>query len=129
MSRISIRSMMLLIVLCALLLWLFAWLHAEAFFFVTGPLLGATLAAFSYRRDPSALITGGAVGGICQGFFAVLVLKRGYIFPDIAMMTGDRFLATLAVHLLAGLAFGMLLHLAFRWARPQPVRDMPEPKS
>jgi hypothetical protein len=54
-----------------------------------------------------------------------MVLRRGYIFPDRAMITGPLFLATLAVHLMAGLAFGTLLHLAFRWARPQSTLRSP----
>ena len=129
MSRISILGMMMLVVLFALVLALFARLREEAFFFVTGPLLGSMLAATVYRRDRSALITGGAVGGICQGIFCVIVLKRGYIFPDIAMVTGAHFLATLAVHLLTGLTFGALLYLAFRWARPRRVTSLTESRA
>ncbi|AGA26238.1 hypothetical protein [Singulisphaera acidiphila] len=122
MIRISILGLMILVVLCALILGLFVRLHEEAFFYITGPLLGAMLAALTCRRDRSALITGGGVGGICQGILAVLVLKRGYIFPDVAMVTGFLFLATLAVHLLLGLAFGTFLYLSLRWARPGVVR-------
>lgn len=118
MIRISILGLMILVVLSALILGLFVRLHEEAFFYITGPLLGAMLAALICRRDRSALITGGGVGGICQGILAVLVLKRGYIFPDIAMITGSLFLVTLAVHLLLGLAFGTLLYLSLRWTRP-----------
>ena len=81
--------------------------------------MGAILAALAYRRDRSALITGGVVGGLCQGIFAVLVLKRGYIFTDVAMITAPLFLATLVVHLVAGLVFGTLLYLAFRWGCPR----------
>ena len=65
------------------------------------------------------MITGGVIGGLCQGIIAVLVLGRGYIFPDVAMITGPLFLATLAAHLMAGLALGTLLYLAFRRARPR----------
>jgi hypothetical protein len=125
MSRLSILSLLLLVVLLAVVFAIFARLHDEAFFCVTGPLLGAMLAAFAYRRDRSALITGGAVGGLCQGILAVMVFKRGYIFPDIALITGVLFLATLAVHLLAGLVFGTLLYLAFRWARPRSLTSNP----
>jgi hypothetical protein len=125
MSRLSILSLMLLVVLLAIVFALFARLHEEAFFYVTGPMLGAMLATLVYRRDRSALITGGAVGGLCQGIIAVMVLKRGYIFPDIAMITAPHFLATLAVHLMAGLVFGTLLYLAFRWARPRSVTSDP----
>jgi hypothetical protein len=121
MTRISNLGMMLLVVLSALIAGLFTRLRGESFFYVTGPLLGAILAALAYRRDRSAFITGGAAGGLCQGGFAVLVLKRGYIFPDITMITGALFLATLAVHVMAGLVFGTLLYLAFRWARPRTV--------
>jgi hypothetical protein len=125
MSRLSILSLLLLVILFAIVFALFAWLHEEAFFYVTGPMLGAILAAMAFRRDPSALISGGIVGGLCQGIFAVLVLKRGYIFPDIAMITGALFLAALAAHLMAGLVIGTLLHLAFRWARPRSVTSNP----
>jgi hypothetical protein len=118
MIRLSVLSMLVLVVLFAIVFTLFARLRVEAFFYVTGPILGATLAALAYRRDRLALITGGAVGGLCQGIFAVLVLKRGYIFADFGSITGAHFLATLAVHLTAGLVFGTLLYLAFRWARP-----------
>jgi hypothetical protein len=90
MSRLSILSLFLRVVLLAIVFALFTRLHNETFFYVAGPLLGATLAACAYRRDRSALITGGAVGGICQGMLEVLVLKRGYIFPDIAMMTATQ---------------------------------------
>ena len=111
--------MLLLVVLFAIVFALFARLHEEAIFYVTGPILGAMLAGLAYQRDRLALITGGAVGGLCQGIFAVIVLKRGFIFPDIAMITAAHFLATLAVHLTAGLGFGTLLYLTFRWARPR----------
>jgi hypothetical protein len=123
-SRISILGVMVLVVLCALTFALFTWLRERAFFFVTGPLLGAMIGALVYRRDRSALITGGAVGGLCQGIFAVIVLKRGYIFSDVAMINAPRFLANLSVHLLAGIACGMLLHLALRCARPRGVMKM-----
>ncbi len=119
MRRCSILSMLLLVVLFAIVFTLVARLHEEAFFYISGPILGAMLAALVYQRDRLALITGGAVGGLCQGIFTVMVLKRGYIFPDTAMITGSRFLATLAVHLTAGLVFGTLLYLPFRWARPR----------
>jgi hypothetical protein len=118
MSRLSILSVLLLVVLFAFVFALFSRLHNEAFFYVSGPILGALLAAFVHRRDRSALITGGAVGGLCQGVIVVLVLKRGYIFRDIAMITATHYLASLVVHLIAGLVFGTLLYLALRWARP-----------
>ena len=121
-SRISILGMMILVVLCALIIGLFARLHEEAIFYITGPLLGAMLAAWADRRDRAALIKGGVLGGFCQGIIAVMLLKRGYIFPDIAMMTGALFLETLVVHLFAGLTFGTLLYLAFRWALPTTRR-------
>jgi hypothetical protein len=124
MRRLSILSLLLLIVLFALVFALFARLHEEAFFCVTGPLLGAMLAALAYRRDPWALISGGVGGGVCQGIIAVLVLKRGYVFPEVAMITAAHFLANLAAHLTAGLVIGTLLYLAFRWARPpSPTSD------
>jgi hypothetical protein len=63
-----------------------------------------------------ALITGGAVGGLCQGIFAVLVFNRGYIFSDIAMITAPLFLATLAVHLTAGIVIGTFVA---PWAPPR----------
>ncbi|SIO67447.1 hypothetical protein SAMN05444166_8365 [Singulisphaera sp. GP187] len=126
MIRISILGVMLLVVVCALILGLFVRLQEEAFFYITGPLLGATLAALACRQDRSALITGGGVGGICQGILTVLILKRGYIFPDIAMITGTLFLANLAVHLLLGLAFGTLFYLSLRWAHPRTVTGLNE---
>jgi hypothetical protein len=119
MRRLSILSLLLLVILFAIIFALFPWLREEAFFYITGPMVGAILAAMAYRRDHLALITGGAVGGLCQGALAVLVFKHGYIFLDIAMMTGIRFLATLAAHLTAGLVIGSLLYLAFRWTRPR----------
>jgi hypothetical protein len=125
MSRLSILSLLLIVVLFAIIFALFSRLHNETFFYVTGPLLGATLAACAVRRERSALITGGAIGGLCQGVIAVLVLKRGYIFPDMAMITAGGYLATLAVHLMAGIVFGTLLYLAFRWARPRSVTSDP----
>jgi hypothetical protein len=125
MKRLSVLSMLILVVLFAIVFALFARLGEEAFFYITGPILGAMLAAFAYRRDRSALITGGIIGGLCQGIFAVMVVRRGYIFPDIAMMTGALFLATLAVHLMAGLVFGTLLYLAFRWAQPRSLASHP----
>ena len=125
MIRLSVLSLLLLVILFAIVFTLFARLHDEALFYVTGPLLGAMVAALAYRRDRSALITGGAVGGLCQGIFAVTVFKHGYIFSDVAMITGVRFLATLAVHLIAGLVFGTLLYLAFQWARPRSVTGHP----
>jgi hypothetical protein len=121
MKRISILSMLILVLLFAIDFALIVRLHEEAFFYITGPTLGAMLAALAYRRDRSALITGGAVGGMCQGIIAVLILKRGSIYPDIAMITAPLFLASLAVHLMAGLLFGTLLYLAFRWASPPNV--------
>lgn len=129
MRRVSILGMMLLVVLCALVLGLFVWLREEAFFFVPGPLLGSALAAMAYRRDRFALIKGGAIGGLCQGLISVMIFKRGYIFSDIAMMTGAYFLVTVAVHLFAGLAFGTVLDLAFCGARPRAVADMPESRA
>jgi hypothetical protein len=116
MRQLSILSVLVLVVLFAIVFALFARIHYEAIFYVTGPVLGSLLAALSYRRDRSALITGGAVGGLCQGIIAVIVLKRGYIFPDIAMITSTYFLVNLTVHLMAGLVLGTLLYLAFRWA-------------
>jgi hypothetical protein len=121
MRRLSILGMLILVVLFAVVFALFAWLREEALFYITGPILGAALAAWAYPRDRSALITGGVVGGLCQGIFAVMVFKRGYIFPDIGMITAGLFLATLAVHLAAGLVLGVLLYLAFCWARPRNV--------
>jgi hypothetical protein len=125
MKRLSVLSMLILVVLFALVFALFARLREEAFFYVTGPILGAMLAPFVDRRDASAMITGGIVGGLCQGIFAVMVLKRGYIFPDIAMITGGLFLGNLAAHLVAGLVFGTLFYLAFRWARPRSLASTP----
>jgi hypothetical protein len=119
MKRISILSMLILVVPFAIDFALIVRLHAEAFFYITGPTLGAMLAALAYQHDRSALITGGAVGGLCQGIIAVLILKRGYIFPDTALITAPLFLGTLAVHPMAGLVFGTLLYLAFRWASPR----------
>jgi hypothetical protein len=81
--------------------------------------LGAVILALSYRLDRSALITGGAIGGLCQGVVAILIFRRGYVFRDITTITGPLYLASLAVHLLSGLAVGALLFLAFRWARPR----------
>jgi hypothetical protein len=121
MRQLSILSVLVLVVLFAIVFALFARIHYEAIFYVTGPVLCSLLAALSYRRDRSALITGGAVGGLCQGVIAVLVLKRGYIFRDIAMITATNYLANLVVHLIAGLVFGTLLYLAFRWACPGSV--------
>ncbi len=125
MKRLSVLSMLILVVFFAIVFALFARLREEAFFYITGPILGAMLAAFAYRRDRSAMITGGVVGGLCQGIFAVMVLRRGYIFPDIAMITGGLFLANLAAHLMAGLVFGTLFYLAFRWARPRSLASNP----
>ena len=125
MKRLSVLSMLILVVFFAIVFALFARLREEAFFYITGPILGAMLAAFAYRRDRLAMITGGIIGGLCQGIFAVIVLRRGYIFPDIAMMTGALFLATLAAHLMAGLIFGILFYLAFRWARPRSLASNP----
>src|SRR4051794_6647954 len=119
MRRLSISGMLILVVLFAAVFALIARLRAEASFYITGPIAGAVLAAWAYRRDGLALVTGGIIGGLCQGIFVVLLLKRGYIFPDIAMITGPLFLATLAAHMIAGGVFGTLLHLAFRWTRPQ----------
>jgi hypothetical protein len=119
MRQLSIRGVLLLVILFAIVFALFSRLHEEAIFYITGPILGAILAALAYRRDWSALITGGAVGGLCQGILAVLVLKRGYAFADVAMITAPLFLANLVVHLVAGLVFGTLLHLAFRWVCPR----------
>jgi hypothetical protein len=125
MKRLSILGMLILVVLFAVVFALFARLREEAFFYITGPILGAMLAAFAYRHDRSAMITGGVIGGLCQGIFAVMVLRRGYIFPDVAMITGALFLANLAAHLMAGLVFGTLLYLAFRWARPRSLASNP----
>jgi hypothetical protein len=125
MKRLSVLSMLILVVFFAIVFTLFARLREEAFFYIIGPILGAMLAAFAYRRDRSAMITGGIIGGLCQGIFAIMVLKRGYIFPDIAMITGALFLASLAAHLMAGLVFGTLFYLAFRWARPRGLASDP----
>ncbi len=119
MRRLSILSLLILVVLFAIVFALFARLHEEALFYVSGPILGAMLAGLTYPRDRAALITGGAIGGLCQGILAVMAFKRGYIFPDFGALTGVLFLANLAVHLAAGLGFGTLLYLAFRWARPR----------
>ena len=123
MKRLSVLGMLLLIVLFAIVFALFAWLREEALFYITGPILGAMLAACAYPRDRAALVTGGAVGGLFQGIFAVMVFKRGYVFPDIGMITAPLFLAALAVHLVAGVVFGTLLYLAFRWARPRDATE------
>jgi hypothetical protein len=125
-KRLSILSTLILVVLFAIAFALLARLGDEAFFYITGPVLGALLGASAYRRDRSALITGAVAGGLCQGVIAVMVLKRGYIFPDIAMITGPLFLANLAAHLMAGLAFGTLLYLALRWARPRSALGSPD---
>jgi hypothetical protein len=45
-----------LVVLFAVAFALFARIREEAFFYITGPVLGAFLGAFAYRRDKSALI-------------------------------------------------------------------------
>ena len=118
MKQLSILGILILVVLFAGVFTLFARIRGEAFFYVTGPLFGAQLAAMGYWRDPSALIKGGAIGGLCQGVIAVLVMKRGYIFADFGKFTAGLFLVNLAVHLMAGLVFGLLLYLALRWARP-----------
>ena len=118
MRRLSILSMLIVIVVFALDFALIARLGADAFFYISGPPFGAILAALSYPHDRSALITGGAVGGLCQGILAVLVWKRGYIVSDVAMITAPLFVVNLFVHLMAGLIFGTLLYVAFRWARP-----------
>jgi hypothetical protein len=88
MRRLSILSILRSVSLCATIFALFARLHEEAYFHVTGPILGAIIAALVYRRDRPALITGGAAGGLSQGIIAVIVLKRGYIFPDFGALTG-----------------------------------------
>jgi hypothetical protein len=82
MMRLSVLSMLLLVVLFAMVLALFLRLREEAFCYVTGPILGAMFSTLAYQRDRSAFVAGGAVGGLCQGIFTVLVLKRGYIFAD-----------------------------------------------
>src|SRR5438128_2185519 len=114
---------MLLVLLSAVVLALFARLHSEAVFYFAGPVLGAALAAMVYRQDPSALIKGGLIGGLCGGVTAMLLFKHGYIYRDVGGITGPRYLASLAVHCLAGLAFGSLLFLMFRWARPSQNAD------
>lgn len=127
MTRLSILGMLILVAIFALVFALFAWLREEALFYVTGPILGAMLTALTYSSDRWAWITGGAIGGLFQGICAVMFLKRGYIFPDVSMLTGPLFLATLGVHLASGLVFGTLLALAFRWARPRAnVEDLAE---
>jgi hypothetical protein len=128
-TRISILGLMVLVALAGLILGLFARFGADAFFYLTGPLVGATLAGLTCRPDRTAVITGGVIGGIAQGVFAVMVLKLGYPFADITMMTGPLFLAALAAHMLAGLAVGALIYLTIRWARPRPVSRLPEPDS
>src|SRR5262245_24670861 len=109
---------MLLVLLAALLLTLFVRLGEEASFDVTGPLLGASPAALMSPHDRSAIIKGGALGGLVQGVIAMMVFKRGYILPDVTIITGTQYLASLAVHLVSGLGFRVLLFLALRWARP-----------
>ena len=123
MKQLSIRGTLVMVLLFALVFALFARLHEEAFFYVSGPVLGAMLAAWVFRSDRSALITGGVIGGFCQGAFAILILKRGYPFSDVQMMTGGLFLASLATHLILGLVFGALLHVAFRWTRPKQSEE------
>ena len=121
MRQLSILSLLLVVILLAIVFTLFVRIHEEVFFYITGPLVGAMLASLAYPYDRSALLTGGVVGGLCQGILAVMVFKRGYVFPDIAMITGPLYLANLAVHLVAGLGIGVLLYLALRWARPRSV--------
>ena len=118
MKQLSILGILILVVLFAVVFALFARIRGEAFFYLTGPLLGALIGALAYRRDRSALIKGGVAGGLCQGIIAVLVLTRGYIFADFGMLTASVFLLNLAVHLMAGLVIGSLLYLALRRARP-----------
>jgi hypothetical protein len=109
MNRLSILSLMLLILLAAVFLALFVRLREETIFYVMGPFLGAALAALTYPHDLSALITGGAIGGLAQGIIAMMVFKRGYLFPD--LITADGYLVSLAVHLFLGFGFGLLLFL------------------
>lgn len=118
MKPLSILGLMLLVILAALILALFVRLRGEAFFYIVGPLLGALLGSMAYPRDQGAMITGGAVGGLCQGVIGIMVFKRGYVFQDVGIMTGTLFLASLAAHLAVGLGVGTLLYLALRWARP-----------
>jgi hypothetical protein len=47
MGRLSILSMLILVVLFAIDFALIARLHEEAFFYITGPTLGAMLAALA----------------------------------------------------------------------------------
>jgi hypothetical protein len=51
MKRLSILSMLLLVVVFAVVFTLFTRLHEEAFYYVTGPNLGAIVAALFYQRD------------------------------------------------------------------------------
>src|SRR5262245_28341022 len=101
MGRLSILGLMILVLLAAL--WL-ARLRGEAFYYITRPILGASLGALWPPRHRWSLVTGGLLGGLCQGIVSVLLLRRGYPFGDVAMLTGTLYLAALAVHLLAGLA-------------------------
>ena len=119
MARLSILGMLILIALVAVVLAMFVRLGDEAAFYVAGPILGSLLGARGYRLDRWAFVKGGAVGGLCQGLVALLVLKHGYPFQDPAMMTGTLFLAAMAVHLTMGLGLGLLLSLAFRQTLPR----------
>ena len=117
-GRLSIQGFMLLVFLAALISALGTRIGSEVLCYVTGPIVGASLSALSVPRDRSALVTGGLIGGLCQGMVSILLLKRGYPVGDVAMLTAPLFLASLCVHLLAGFAFGGLLFLALRWSRP-----------
>ena len=91
MKQLSILGILILVGLFAVVFALFVRIRDEAFFYLTGPLLGALIGALAYRLDRSALIKGGAAGGLCQGFIAVLVLKRGYMFADFGKLTASLF--------------------------------------
>ncbi len=117
---LSIRGLMLLVLFVALILALFARLGAEALFYVGGPTLGAAFTPLLYRRDRSALITGGMLGGLCQGPIAMLVFGRSHVFPDSGLVTAPLYFASLAIHLLLGFAIGAMLALVF--SRPAPRR-------
>lgn len=121
MKRLSVRGGMLLVVLVALVLALIARLGGEACFYCAGPIGGAILGATAARHDRWASLTGGLIGGLCQGILVPLFLKQGYVFPDVAMMTGGLFVGNLAVHLAAGLVFGGLV-TAIDWSGPRPAR-------
>jgi hypothetical protein len=110
---------MLIVALAAITLALVVRLGADVFSYITGPVAGAALVVLAYRRERTALIKGDALRGLLQGIIAIYVHRRGYVFPNIAIIRGALYLAALAVHLAAGLGFGALLFLALRWAHAQ----------